>query len=466
MCSMILHGRRLVQLQKWPNFSVSVQKSTPLSNSFSSSASAASDVVSLQDGRKGKNFTVSYLVGSLGLTTKVAESISSKVSFEDKVNPDSVLSLLRSYGFTKSQISSIITVYPRLLILDAEKSVAPKLQSLQSRGASSSELTEIVSKVPKILGKRGHKAISVYYDFVKDVIEADKSSNYEKLCHSFPQGNKENKIRNISVLRELGVAQRFLFPLLISDSQPVCGKERFEESLKKVIEMGFDPETSKFVEALRVIYRMSDKTIEEKVNVYKRLGFGVADVWTIFKKWPSFLSYSEKKITNTFETLKGCGLLKHEVLSLLKKHPKCICSSEQKIVNSIETFLSLGFTKDEFVMMVKRYPQCIDYTPETVKKKTEFIVKKMNWPLEALVMIPQVYGYSLEKRTVPRCNVIKTLMSKGLMRYGSEAPPMSSVLTSTDQVFIKRYVMKHDKLVPELMGIFTGENGKKSEVLQ
>ncbi|EOA35139.1 hypothetical protein CARUB_v10020267mg [Capsella rubella] len=458
MYPLILHGKRLSELQRSLNFRYSVkllQNSFAFSNLFSS-ASASADA-SLRDGYKGDNFTVSYLVDSLGFTTKHAESISNKVSFEDKGNPDSVLSLLRSYGFTKSQISSIVTIYPRLLILDAEKSIAPKLQSLKSRGASTTELTEIVSTVPKILGKRGHKGISVYYDFVKDIIEADKSSSDEKLCHSFPQGNKENKIRNISVLRELGVAQRLLFPLLISDSQPVCGKQRFEESLKKVVEMGFDPETSKFVEALRVIYRMSEKTIEEKVNVYKRLGFGVADVWGIFKKWPSFLSYSEKKITHAFETLMGCGLLKHEVLSLLKKHPKCICTSEQKIVNSIETFLGLGFTRDEFAMMIKRYPQCIDYTAETVKKKTEFIVRKMNWPLGALVSIPQVYGYSLEKRTAPRCNVIKTLMSKGLMGDGSETPPMSSVLTSTDQAFLRRYVMKHDKLAPELMTIFNGK---------
>jgi len=46
------------------------------------------------------------------------------------------------------------------------------------------------------------------------------------------------------------------------------------------------------------------------------------------------------------------------------------------------------------------------------------------------------------------------------MKDGSEAPPMSSVLTSTDQAFLRRYVMKHDKLAPELMAIFTGENGK------
>ncbi|KAL1226107.1 Transcription termination factor MTERF4 [Cardamine amara subsp. amara] len=420
MYSLILHGRRLVQLQKRCNLRVSVQNAFALSNSFSSAS--ASDL-SLRDGRKGNNFTVSYLVHSLGLTTKLAESISRKVSFEEKANPDSVLKLLRSHGFTDSQVSTIITTYPRLLIVDAKKSLGPRLQFLQSRGASSSELTEIVSTVPQILGRRGHKTISVFYDFVKDILH-DKSSKYENSCHSFPQGNLENKFRNVSVLRELGVPQKLLFSLLFYGDGPVFGKEKFEESLKKVLELGFNPTTSKFVNALSILKGLSGKTIEEKINVFKRLGFTVEDVWAVFKKWPNSLAKSEKKIEN-----------------------------------SIETFVALGFSRDEFATMVKCYPQCIGYSVESVKTKIEFLVKKMNWPIKSLVVFPLVLGFGMEKRIVPRCNVIKALMSKGLLGdRGSELPPMQSVLNKADQIFLKRYVTKHDdkELVAELMSIFTG----------
>ncbi|CAA7022627.1 unnamed protein product [Microthlaspi erraticum] len=94
--------------------------------------------------------------------------------------------------------------------------------------------------------------------------------------------------------------------------------------------------------------------------------------------------------------------------------------SEKKILSSMETFLGLGFSGDEFVMM------------------------------------PQVLGYSMEKRIVPRCNVIKALMSKGLLRKGSVK--MSSVLICTDEVFLRRYVRKlgDKELVAELMSILTG----------
>ncbi|KAL1222057.1 Transcription termination factor MTERF15 [Cardamine amara subsp. amara] len=452
MFSLILHGRRSLELQKWRNLRTSVsilQNAFAFSNSFSS---ANTGDVSL----RGNALAVSYLVKSLGLTTTLAESISRKVSFEDNVNPDSVLKLLKSHGFNDSQISKIITAYPRLLITDAEKSLGPKLQILKSRGGSKSELTEIVSTVPKILGKKGEKSISLYYDFIKDIMHDDgKSSKYEKLGHSWPEGKKGNRIRNIWLLRELGVPHKLLFPLLISTGQPICGKEKFEETVKKVVDMGFDPTKSKFVEALHVVYEMSNKTVEEKVAVYKRLGFSEDDIWAIFKKWPFFLKFSEKKIMQMFETLKKCGLVEEEVLAVLKTRPQCIRVSEKKILDSIETFLSLGFSRDEFTMILKGYPPCIAYSAQMIKQKFKFLVKKMNWSLEDVVLVPPVLGYSLEKRIVPRCNVIKALMSKGLM--GSENPPISSVLLCTDQGFLNRYVMKHDKLVPELMAIFTGD---------
>ncbi|CAH2047959.1 unnamed protein product [Thlaspi arvense] len=308
MYSLILQGRRSLELQKWFNL-LQIASSYSNSNSISSVSAAH---VSPQDGRKEKTFTVSYLVDSLGFTTKLAESISRKVISEGKGNPYSVLSLLKSYRFTVSD--------------------------LQHR--------------------------------------------------------------------------------------PVHGKERFEESLKKVVEMGFDPTTSKFVHALCVVYQMSDKTIEEKLNVYKRLlGLDVGDVWEIFKKCPLSLSHSE-----------------------------------QKVLDSVETFLGVGFTIDEVRTMVKCFPQCIAHSAELVKMKIEFVVKKMNWPLKAVASHPQVLGYSMEKRIVPRCNVIKALMSKGLLRAGgSKLPSVWSVLACTDQAFVNKYVTKYDdkELVRELMPIFT-----------
>ena len=76
-----------------------------------------------------------------------------------------------------------------------------------------------------------------------------------------------------------------------------------------------------------------------------------------------------------------------------------------------------------------------------MKEKIEFAVNQMNWPLKVVPLFPQLLGYSMEKRIVPRCNVIKALIAKGLL--GSESPSIPCVLAYTNEAFLKRYVMKH-----------------------
>ncbi|CAH2047960.1 unnamed protein product [Thlaspi arvense] len=49
---------------------------------------------------------------------------------------------------------------------------------------------------------------------------------------------------------------------------------------------------------------------------------------------------------------------------------------------SIETFIGLGFSRDEFESMLKRFPHCIGISGETVKNKTEFLVKQMYLELQ------------------------------------------------------------------------------------
>ncbi|CAN8240804.1 unnamed protein product [Cochlearia groenlandica] len=455
MSSLFLHGRR--SFHKWRHIFKFSQNKSHFSKPFSSTSPILKPISITNP--KSQTFTVvSYLIESLSLSPNIAESISKKITFSNRTKPDSVLSLLRLHGFTDSQISSIITSYPQVLTLDSETSLGPKLNFLKSRTRreeEEEEITQILTMVPKILSKKGDKTISRYYDFVKEIINLKpcKISSLSQDCISSSNSNLENKIRNVLALRDLGVPQKRLFTLLISNFQPVCGKSKFQESLKRVLDMGFDPKTSKFIDALRVVYGYSEKTIDEKIKVYESLGFDVKDVWDMFKKCPFFLNFSEKKISDTYVTLMSkCGLHKDGVVSVFKASPRCIGASEKRIVKSVETFIGLGFSRDEYAMIVKRYPSCMGYSSESVKKKTMFLVKKMGWSLKAIASNPAVLGYSFEKRTVPRCDVIKALMSKGFI--GDKLPPLSSVLAISNEDFLNKFVLKHEGVVSELMAIF------------
>lgn len=54
---------------------------------------------------KQHSFTVSYLIESCGLSPETAISASKFVNFKSSKKPDSVILLLREYGFENAQIS-------------------------------------------------------------------------------------------------------------------------------------------------------------------------------------------------------------------------------------------------------------------------------------------------------------------------------------------------------------------------
>lgn len=85
----------------------------------------------------------------------------------------------------------------------------------------------------------------------------------------------------------------------------------------------------------------------------------------------------------------------------------------QHIVNSTKTYLGLGNSRDELSAVIR----ALDI-------------------LQAVASNTAVFGYSMENRIVPRCHVIKTVMSKGLIEC--ELPAMSLVLAITDEAFLKQ----------------------------
>ena len=84
--------------------------------------------------------TVSYLVNSCGLSPESAIAASHKVKFQSVEKSHSVLALLRDYELSETQISNAIKKHPQILVVDANKTLKPKLEFLYSIGIQKPEL--------------------------------------------------------------------------------------------------------------------------------------------------------------------------------------------------------------------------------------------------------------------------------------------------------------------------------------
>lgn len=85
-----------------------------------------------------------------------------------------------------------------------------------------------------------------------------------------------------------------------------------------------------------------------------------------------------------------------------------------------------------------------------------FLVNKMGWQPSAIAHVPSAFTYSLERRIIPRCSVIRVLLSKGLINEENKIC-LSSLVINSNKHFLDTFVTKYQDHVPQLLNIFHGK---------
>ncbi|XP_037497478.1 transcription termination factor MTERF15, mitochondrial [Jatropha curcas] len=276
------------------------------------------------------SFTVSYLINSCGLSSQSAKRVSKYVNFENSERPDAVINLLKDYGLTKYQISQVIRGQPKLILFDPVKTILPKIQFLRSIGVS--DLPVMISKNPVFLSGSLNNLLIPVYGLIKSLLFSDekvliilKRISAFNMCYV-----KEHLPVNLSVLRELGMRQSTISILITNCPNAVCANsERFSEAIKNVVGMGFDPRNISFANALRMIMQMKSKTWKQKIDAFSRLGFSEEEIWSVIKKRPLCMGYSEKTIIKKIDFLVNKMGWQPAIIA---KYPVVLCYSFEKRV--------------------------------------------------------------------------------------------------------------------------------------
>ncbi|XP_054803838.1 uncharacterized protein LOC129307015 [Prosopis cineraria] len=234
--------------------------------------------VSFKIEANNSNFTFSYLVGSCGLAPEAATSVSQKVQLHSSERPDSVLTLLREHGLSKSQISNVVRKRPSLLLANPN---------------------------PTILTRSLEKQIIPSYNFLKSVLLSDEkvASALKRTSWIFLEDHSKKLLPNISVLRATGVPESCIALLLAHFPETLIQKNgQFVNAVEEIKEMGFDPTKSTFVLAIHVM--AGNKSIYNRcVEVYQRWGWSEEEILMSFRKHPNCMLLSEDKITKAMDFL-------------------------------------------------------------------------------------------------------------------------------------------------------------------
>ncbi|KAJ1414240.1 Transcription termination factor, mitochondrial/chloroplastic [Sesbania bispinosa] len=333
------------------------------------------------------SFTINYFVNICGFSPETASRLCNRVRLDNSDRPDSILALFRSHGFSNAQLFGIIRTCPKLLSFDPNKTILPKFNFLLSKGASSSDLVQIVTKNPRFLYLSLENTMTPCYDLVKRYTLSDDSTMLcIKACASIMYS--KNPAQNIPLLLENGVPESKIdFMLQNWSYMVIVDPAIFKKAVEEVKELGFNPSTVIFIVAVRA--KLMRKSLwERKIDLYKKWGWSQEVFLSTFVRYPWCMMASEEKIEAVMEF--WVNHMGWESL-MLAKHPQILCLSLEKRVIPrafvLQFLQSRGLIKDAKMA-----------TPFKVSEKL-FLQKFVNCFKEEASQLLKLYE---EKRDLPR----------------------------------------------------------------
>ncbi|EEF26558.1 conserved hypothetical protein [Ricinus communis] len=328
-----------------------------------------------------QSLTVSYLTNLCGLSLQKAVSATKYVKIERTEKPDMVLQLLRAHGFTKSQITSLISKHPSIILADSEKTLKPKIQFLDSLGVAKPDIPKILCTDAQILVSSLKNRILPTIDYLRGILETDEKVVWAlKRCPRALRHGTDTMVSNVGTLRAHGVPEPNIRSLFILEPLTLLLRvDLFNQVVQEVKEMGFEPANKSFIYALRSMSVMSRSHWQRKKEVLMSFGWSESEFLLAFKLQPFFMLTSEKKMKVLMEffltklSLEPSDIVKCPNLFLvsLEKRiiPRCtaleLLMSKGLIDKNVSFIWELNMSKKQFE---KRFITCFKQdSPELIK---------------------------------------------------------------------------------------------------
>ncbi|KAK8505218.1 hypothetical protein V6N13_026084 [Hibiscus sabdariffa] len=263
-----------------------------------------------------------HLIEKHNFSSEIAVKTASSLTFvKDPRNCDGIISFLKESGFSKYHIEEALKRNPRLLTSGLEKTIKPKFKIFREFGFSTDDVADILASDPWILNRSLDDKIAPSISYLKSVLgsNADVVKILKTLSWFLAFDLQKTMMPNIEFFRSCGFSPSQIVSYLLSHPRLFLHKpESIEQFVKRAIDMGVDRKSNMFMVAIRTLSSMTEENWEQKLKLFRNLGFSEDDIMSTFRMVPQVFSVSERKIkeiTDFLLTRKNAGI------SLIISHP-------------------------------------------------------------------------------------------------------------------------------------------------
>jgi mTERF domain-containing protein len=146
--------------------------------------------------------------------------------------------------------------------------------------------------------------------------------------------------------------------------------------------------------------------------------------------------FGSTDLIKSLEEVKGLGfnpsMTTFEAALMAKK-----CISKKLWNQKVDVFKKWGWSDEAVFQAFRSYPSLMLFSTDKVNLVMSFWVNQMGWNSLSLTKYPNMFGYSLHKRVIPRASVLQFLLMKGLRKKNAS---LVSPFTCSEKLFLSKFV--------------------------
>ncbi|XP_057421721.1 uncharacterized protein LOC130715621 [Lotus japonicus] len=174
--------------------------------------------------------------------------------------------------------------------------------------------------------------------------------------------------------------------------------------------------------------------MKSKVKLLLHMGVPPSNIYLLLRTRPTILRCAD--LNEAVEEVKGLGFHPSKTafsFALLAKR----AMAKSKWDAKVDAFKTWGWSEDAILDAFRRNPHIMLYSIKKVNAVMSFWVGHLGWDPSVLQVVPSLFGYSLEKRLMPRASVVQYLLSRGLMKKDAS---LYTPFFMTEKSFLQKFV--------------------------
>lgn len=159
-----------------------------------------------------------------------------------------------------------------------------------------------------------------------------------------------------------------------------------------------------------------------------------------------FINRSAAAIKSLLELVEGFGFPRGSPMFLFSLTSFSGIGSDT-LEAKMEIYRGFGWSREDLVSALLKAPLIVRFSEANIRAKVEFLVETAGCTQKYIALRPNLLGYSLEKRLVPRHQVMKILKSKGLFPRKQD---LYTIVCLSEKDFLGSIVQPHENTEPAL----------------